>query len=286
MKKRMNLTSACSYNHDGVGNCISKKTMSKILSSGSKLNPKIFSVLKNEAMQIGELNALLSDDVVNLLGEETVLEEMKNFKPVGPTNNDLLSNFNEDNIMRHLSQFDDTFYGCDVQLMDFPETHYKFSTSLTNFLDDNYKKINNGKIKHMGCVINTLRSDGDISEIGHWVAIFADFSNHTIEYFNSSGKSAPVTVFKWMKYFCKIYKDKTGNECSAINVSNVFHQKSDTECGVYAIYFISARMLGFPYKIFREKEITDSEMTRFRSFMMNPIKEITNKTLLKQNRLV
>jgi hypothetical protein len=66
----------------------------------------------------------------------------------------------------------------------------------------------------------------------------------------------------------------------------VVHQSSNTECGAYAIYYISARLLGFPYKKFREKKIEDSVVFKFRSFALNSIDKIKNTKFLSDRRLV
>jgi Ulp1 protease family, C-terminal catalytic domain len=280
----LNLESACSYKHNPGDSCISAATADKILASPiTKLNPKI---LKSLDGTVDELNILLDEKVIELLGEKTILAELKNFKPIGPTDHSLFSNFHENTLLQHFAAFEPSFYPIDVQLMDFTEPHYKFNRKLLDFLSCNVDKIISGEIKTAGCILNTLRSDGSLSRVGHWVAMFMDFrTNPTIEYFNSSGKSAPKEVFVWMEEFCVKFTEATGKSCTAVNVSNVVHQKSDTECGAYSIYYVSARMLGFPYKKFREKPIPDSVVNKFRSYAFNSLSKVKNIKFLDRHHL-
>jgi hypothetical protein len=281
----MNLYSACTYSKERGSSCISKETVAKITSSSlAKLNPKILTVLANEPGTVGELNILLDERVIKLLGEDLVIAELDNFKPIGPTDTKLMSNFDEDNMLRHFAKFDPSFIAVTVQLMDFPEPHYKFSNELTGFLEHNKAGLLSGDTKTFGCVLNTLRSDGSLSKVGHWVAMFGDFRGEvaTIEYFNSSGKSAPKDVFLWMEGFATDFTTLTGKRCIAVNVSNIVHQKSNTECGAYSIYFIAARLIGYSYKKFREKNIDDDVVTRFRSNVLISSDAVTNLGFIRR----
>lgn len=275
--KFINLKTACSYKHELGEGCISKSTVEKILSS-SLIKPELLRVLRERKGEIDELNVLLDPSVIKVIGESKTEEELANFKPVGPIGNQLFSNFHEDNILRHLGNYDPKFYGCEVQLMDFAEPGYSFSRDLLDF-------FSRGDLRNydsMGCVLNTLRSTGNLTQVGHWVAMYYDAKRKTLEYFNSSGKPAPQTVFAWMGKKC----EELGDGHKAINVSNVVHQKSDTECGSYSLYYITGRMLGHSYKKFRENSISDSEVNKFRSFIMNNVDKIKNKQFLKERRLI
>lgn len=50
----------------------------------------------------------------------------------------------------------------------------------------------------------------------------------------------------------------------AVPLTDVRHQNSRTECGVYTLYFIRSRLEGRPYSEFRSGRIPDEAMTEFR----------------------
>ena len=279
---KINFSNACNYGHDGQrGTCMSDGTAQRLLALGHNIqfNKVTIDVILNEkGKTIDELGLLLDERVISQLGAATVLKEInENFKPVGPVDWALFSNFVEDNVMRHLSRWDNTFLGLDVNLMDFQD--YGGSLTKLNFTDNGI--MYNGKIyKTFGCVLNTMKMSGDLSKVGHWVALFCDFRNpnaRTIEYFNSSGRSAPPELWSWMQ---------TVPNCTPLNVSNIQHQKSETECGIYSIFFITARVCGICYKKFRETTISDERVNKFRKNMFNDQKALKNISLLEAHRLV
>lgn len=288
MVDKINLYNACSYKHDGSRDtCMSDTFIEKLRAQGNNLNlnsvlDKILAEKKGKT--VDELGLLLDKRVISALGEKEVLKELHtSFKPLGPVNNDLFNNFVEDNVMKHLEHYDPTFLGLDVNLMDF--LHYGGSiTKLKPAI------IFKGKqYKHFGCVMNTMNMSGDLTKVGHWVALYGDFRNpnlHTIEYFNSSGRSAPPELYRWMEQFAKECEISTGIKCIPVNVSNIQHQKSDTECGIYAVYFITARIIGISYKKFREVAISDDRVNKFRKNMFNDQKAVANRSFLESNRLI
>jgi Ulp1 family protease len=53
----------------------------------------------------------------------------------------------------------------------------------------------------------------------------------------------------------------------ATPVSSVSHQKNDTECGVYSLFFIRKRIVGVPYTYFQDHVISDNEVKEFRKYI-------------------
>lgn len=282
---KINFTNACSYGHDGQkGWCMSDSTVQKLkaMENNLKFDKPLEAILKEKGKTIDELGLLLDKRVISALGANTVIKELnENFKPPGPVDWSLFNNFVEDNVMRHLSRWDKTFLGLDVNLMDFED--YGGSLSKLQFTNDDI--VYNGKTyKSFGCVVNTMKMSGDLTRVGHWVAVFGDFRNpqaKTIEYFNSSGRSAPSEMWSWMNKSAKSVE-----HCTALNVSNIQHQKSDTECGIYSVYYITARVCGLAYKKFRETTISDERVNKFRKNMFNDQNAIKDTSFLEQNRLI
>ena len=288
---KFKFSNACSYSGPGGSKtCMSDETAEKIRNADFKNIPKEKLSALEKGKNIDELNLLLEHEVIDLLGEKVIEKEIKeNFKPIGPAySTDLFNNFVEDNVKYHYSRADSTFKPVHVQLIDFPESHYKYNNELRGFVENNIEDIKSGKLTTFGCVLNTLRSDGNLSKVGHWVAMFGDFRSepYTIEYFNSGGTNAPSRVFKWMTKTAADIEKQTGKKTIPVNVSNIVHQKSDTECGAYSIFYIAKRLAGRSYKKFREVPLPDSTVTKFRQLALNDEKSIKNIDFLKGRMLV
>lgn len=295
---KINFTNACSYTHynqqaDYNGQqadrkmCMSLSTYEKLKAQENNLNlgKPIDVILAEKGKTLDELGLLLDKRVISALGQDTIKRELdNNFKPVGPTDWSLFSNFVENNVMRHLNKYDPTFIGLDVNLMDFQD----YGASLTKLSTRGEVRFKGNEYKTFGCVMNTMHMSGDLTKIGHWVALFGDFRNPelcTIEYFNSSGRSAPPELWRWMNNKAEECT-ASGKKCIALNVSNIQHQKSETECGIYSVYFITARVCGIYYKKFREMEISDERVNKFRKNMFNDQSALPDKSFLEQNRLI
>jgi hypothetical protein len=135
---------------------------------------------------------------------------------------------------------------------------------------NNYLKYN-GDLKYYGIVCNTDTSQG--SGI-HWFSIFIDFTNNpiTIEYFNSSGYDIKNDDYgnNFKNFFINLADDLTFNKknCKFIKVTNIEHQRSDTaNCGSYSLYYIWKRLNNTSYEYFKDNQIIDEDMEKFRSFL-------------------
>lgn len=118
----------------------------------------------------------------------------------------------------------------------------------------------NGKTQ-FSCVINT-----DVYSGGgeHWEAIFVDMSRPTwtVELFNSSGGMPPREFATWLAD--KATELNTLNPTKLLCEETTIHQKSDTECGVYSLFYVWARLHGITYKQFNTGAIADQHMYTFR----------------------
>ena len=165
------------------------------------------------------------------------------FKPQGPRNNDnWLSNIDTDTtLLRWSEQFD--LRVCSFAMIDFE----------TNKSDTEFASIDLNQLtqRYFACILNTDISTGRGK---HWVCIFANKQVNSVEYFNSTGKPPPPAVIRWM---AKQHRE-------SIIATNVTHQRSQTECGVYSLYYIRARLEDVPITYFNQQNIPDNEMYKFR----------------------
>lgn len=122
------------------------------------------------------------------------------------------------------------------------------SLNLQRFLDhvDTKSGIPIPKTK-IGIVFNT---DPHTKSGSHWVAMFIDLEDNFIFYFNSTGARIPDRIKKLVKKLIRMGKQLKPVSKKLTFHQNTYteHQKTDTECGMYCLYFIITMLL-------REKEI-------------------------------
>lgn len=98
----------------------------------------------------------------------------------------------------------------------------------------------------------------------HWVALAIDLKRNKAYYFDSYGMNPPEQVARYMRYL-------TTMEPNLVLESNGRQfQKSDTECGMYAMYFLYCMMSGSSFKKFCKHPIPDKWMYKFRSIFFRP----------------
>lgn len=264
----------------GDGNCLgdtlnSIKSMSEL--TGDKEYIKLVSAASanpdDSKLQFEIINHPRTIDALG--GEEEYLKTLiEKFKVPAPQGNKLFSNFHEDLILRQLGTIVPTFKDYRCVLMDFYKNPGEPLTMAKDPNSELIRGIKNGDIFSFGTIPNTLVSSGDISKVGHWVALFGDFRSveWTIEYYNSTGNSAPAGMFKWMEELASAIERSCNNKCKAINVSNVISQKGPTECGIYSLHYLICRLGGIDYKRFREDKIPDNEVNKLRKLFMDESK--------------
>lgn len=194
-------------------------------------------------------------------GELLRRELATNFKPRGPREGTaLLSNFDIDATLRRWKKVFPGFHACPFAMMDFAATREPFETTDLKAL------LVGGEAQTFGCVVNTDRSTGPGK---HWVAVFVDARPRapapwSVEYFNSAGNPPPPAMAAWMERRRGALEAARGAPVEAVPVTDVVHQESQTECGLYALYYIRRRLEGAPYSAFGGAPIPDAAMTEFR----------------------
>lgn len=183
------------------------------------------------------------------------------FKNRGPASNtDLLSNVDIDNLLEKLTYQHKGFYHMEFQMIDFAGGMYGGVNMPPTELGTINLNSLIGKYDCMGVVLNTdVRTGGGI----HWLSLFCDFRHkpYTLEYFNSSGRKPDARIQDWL------LKSEASLEGKAkvIILSGMVHQKdSDTECGLYSLYYIWNRLNNVPADSFQKKRVTDAMMIKFR----------------------
>lgn len=187
-------------------------------------------------------------------------------KPTGPKDHQWLSNVNiEEVFLRWVNEFD-FFYPCKFAMSDI----YNYNNELASI---DLKKLFDGehtlymgnnkakrKIKCFACIVNTDVHTGNGE---HWTAIFVDTRTVpiSIEYFNSVAEPPCKNITKWM---LETKKQLNGQ---IVYVNKIDHQLENSECGVYSLYYVRARLEGKPYTFFMEEPIRDSVIYKFRRYL-------------------
>ena len=125
--------------------------------------------------------------------------------------------------------------------------------------------ISKSKMK-IGIIFNL---DPDYKSGSHWVSLFINIRKGEIYYFDSVGYAPDKQIKKFI--------DTVIKQGAKINIdfkyyeNKVQHQKGDTECGMYSLFFIINMLNDIDFNIFEKKKFTDKEMEIFRGKYFNPL---------------
>ena len=206
---------------------------------------------------------------------EDVQEEIEEFtfKPERPFNKKQgykgvwLSNEDIEKVMQQYERIYPDFKFLGPFPIDYEEykSHYKFSPNTP------VKYLSGGKnYDRIGMIFNTgtLRSGGQ-----HWVAMFIDLTvnPYSIEFFDSAG-NPPQNAIK--KVITEV-KDWCQDKCKNTNeyVKQLRHQRGNSECGVYCLWFITERLKGKSYVEIQANFEPDKVIEQFRSKFFSKRKE-------------
>jgi hypothetical protein len=218
---------------------------------------------------------LTNHDFVKGSNKDIINESLDRIKPLGPADSTkLLNNDNIDNVLKKLTKRHKGFYHMNFQMIDFAgeknsngewvvkkgQKIQPTSLGEINMVSD----VLNKGFKTFGVVMNTdVRTGGGI----HWFSLFVCFRSDicTIEYFNSSGNKPVKQIQDWMIKTEENINSSGLYKASVIILSGFVHQiQSQTECGLYSLYYIWNRLNGIPSMNFQNKRIPDSQMIKWR----------------------
>lgn len=196
---------------------------------------------------------------------------LKSFAPVSPAS--WLKNPNEwlssSDISKVMKQYEDT-YKCFSFIGPSPIDFDKrklYGTcvweelcnfNLGNFIDDKKTKI--------GIIFNT---DPHYLSGSHWVSLFINIKKKQIMYFDSVGTKIPSQIMT----FVERVKDQGLKHHIAFKFDTnegFSHQKSNTECGIYSLYFIVHMLKDkINERYLKTHRIGDKHVEKFRKVYFN-----------------
>lgn len=201
-------------------------------------------------------------------------------KPFGPRNQaQWLTNFDIDRTLRRWAGEFRDFFPCPFAMIDFAETNDALGRVDMRAVARGLNRVVGEPpaalatpCQTFGCVVNTDSSRGPGI---HWVCVFVDMraAPPTVEFFDSLGRPPPMPLVRWLAATA----DKIGGR--VVIASQHRHQQSNSECGVYALFYIRARLDGVPLERFAAEQIADSAMLAFRQHLFADPGEFTNSAL-------
>jgi hypothetical protein len=125
------------------------------------------------------------------------------------------------------------------------------------------KLVKKGKTR-IGIVFNTDTSDGPGE---HWIAAFCDVRPELeyprMTYFDSYAHMPESQIVELMGRWQDQWDAVSGQKPMHLTYNTVKHQKKDTECGMYCLYFHWACLMNIPM----DKPIPDDVMNAFRNLL-------------------
>jgi hypothetical protein len=109
----------------------------------------------------------------------------------------------------------------------------------------------------------------------HWVAMFADFLEPNVIYFDSVGIGPPNLIRRFMEKLKKSIeeywlKEKKQKKNVPILVNRTRFQFGSSECGIFSMYFIIDQLGGNTLKELKDKKPTDKKMNQLRKKFYRP----------------
>jgi len=121
------------------------------------------------------------------------------------------------------------------------------------------KALENGT-KSIGIVYNL---DPHFKSGSHWVSNYIDIAGHTCYYLDSYGMAPPIQVAQFMKWLT------TQDPAMKLVYSSRRLQYSNTECGIYCIYFIVRMLEGDKFLQITRRKPRDADMLDLRDWLFS-----------------
>jgi len=193
------------------------------------------------------------------------------FAPPSPTEwkknpNEWLTSVDIDKVMKQWEKSYKCFEFIGPSPIDY-DKHHLFGEcvweELCKFSLLDMKKRGKNKI---GVIFNL---DPHYKEGSHWVALFINIRKKQIYYFDSYGEKIPRKILKFAKEVQK--QGRHIKEEFVLHQVKKRHQYSESECGMYSLYFIIQLLKDRPFSYFQNHKIPDSHMTKLRKIYFNQI---------------
>lgn len=113
---------------------------------------------------------------------------------------------------------------------------------------------------HIGIIFNLDNHKGRGT---HWVSLFINLIDNKIYYFDSNGNYIPSNIKRLTDVIKSQGNDIGKNISLSMNYPNT-HQKKNSECGMYVIFFIINMLMYNNWNLFKHGSISDKEISMYR----------------------
>lgn len=194
----------------------------------------------------------------------------KFFRPARPAGwkykpNDWLDTLNIEEVLKQYEELYPNFKFYGAVPIDFsaPDPYNKSETKCMEkqICDIDLKQLKAQGITKLGFVYNL---DPHFKQGSHWVASFTDIPAHKSYYFDSYGYPVPSQVARFMRSLTVQDPNMKLEYCARR------FQFSESECGMYCIYFILQMIKGVNFKQFCRSGVKDSDMLKLRKWVFAP----------------
>ena len=277
------ISECASYLGDTAGKtCVSINTVEKITIATGIKEQDADSTMKAVKEKLGcDTDRCALTKLSSVLGAGVAENEIAlRLKIKGPTDSKLLSNVNIDSVLQQWKLVFRDFYPYNFNMLNYASyawvngriANHPDTLSGLLFIDLCRGAIDGTKYTHAACVINSDTYQGAGK---HWMALFADIRNParwTVEFFNSSGNNPAPEWVSWLvktKSQMETLADERGlkPEIEIIRACNIRQQKSKSECGLYSLFYIWARLNKIAPEFFMENPVEDKIMFEFRQHL-------------------
>ncbi len=147
-------------------------------------------------------------------------------------------------------------------------SNYDHISSAGNCVDEQLCKFNLKKYlkKKIGVVFNL---DPHYKDGSHWVSIFIYPKKRILYFFDSTGEKPTKYIKKFIDMVIKQGLQLNINFDYKYN--KLSHQKKNTECGIYSLYFLITMLKSKNPELFKEI-ISDDEISKYRNIYFNKAK--------------
>jgi hypothetical protein len=240
----------------------------------AETNPdKIWTDLKNKLKQCSHEICWIENVVTN----PEVKRKLKklHFAPKAPSSwnknkNEWLSSIDISNVLEQYKSTNSDFTYIGPSPIDFDLKVDQDVCVWPELCQLNLKEQYDKGIRKIGIVFNLDPHDKGGS---HWVALFIHFTEKYIFYFDSCApKKLPKEITQLMSRL--ILQAKEMNITLKRYVNTVPHQRGNTECGMYVLYFIICLLENIKKPSdFYKRRIPDEEVEMFRNIYFNKLEE-------------
>jgi len=242
----LDIATAYNKNVSKKGYICAKNSKTCVKSTPINLNDDLYNQLSKYLNPLvkSEENWLSLDFIQNIK-DRNVKDSLLyfTFKPKGPEHSkDWLTT---NNINEVIQQYTDLYTLQNFLFLGAQPSDYSKITKV------NWPKIKSSK--HVGIIFN---KDSHNQPGTHWVSVFIDNVNKTVDYFDSLGESPNKNICSFLKNFnLKTYK---------YNFNKIVHQKGGSQCGVYACFFLKKRLEGTTMEYINKQIVSDKMMIDYR----------------------